>query len=147
MKIKSIVFSVILSAVSAVVASMALVTIDGLPVENHMSAMTLIFVLTLASCIVAVIASGGRESSASNSGVDYVDEDDADDSREGGTVKWFNVTKGFGFITRDQGDDVFVHFRSIRGTGHRSLSEGQRVKFEVVKSDKGLQAEDVSIVR
>ena len=71
-------------------------------------------------------------------------EDDA--SREAGTVKWFNVTKGFGFITRDQGDDVFVHFRSIRGKGHRSLLEGQRVRFAVTESDKGMQAEDVSVV-
>jgi len=73
-------------------------------------------------------------------------EDEDDMSREAGTVKWFNVTKGFGFITRDQGDDVFVHFRSIRGKGHRSLLEGQRVRFTVTESDKGMQAEDVSVV-
>ncbi len=64
--------------------------------------------------------------------------------REQGAVKWFNVNKGFGFITRDQGDDIFVHFRSIRGKGHRSLREGERVEFKVVDSDKGLQAEDVN---
>lgn len=74
-------------------------------------------------------------------------ESDVDDGRERGLVKWFNVKKGFGFITRDNGDDVFVHFRSIRGTGHRSLSEGQAVKFSVVDGQKGLQAEDVSVVR
>lgn len=74
-------------------------------------------------------------------------ESDTDDGRERGMVKWFNVKKGFGFITRDNGDDVFVHFRSIRGTGHRSLSEGQNVKFSVVDGQKGLQAEDVSVVR
>ncbi|MET4693761.1 cold-shock protein [Endozoicomonas lisbonensis] len=66
-----------------------------------------------------------------------------DTDRETGTVKWFNVTKGFGFITRDQGDDVFVHYRAIRGEGHRVLTEGQRVEFVVVEKDKGLQAEDV----
>ena len=66
---------------------------------------------------------------------------------EKGIVKWFNVSKGFGFITREGGDDVFVHFRSIRGRGHRSLSEGQQVRFTVIESDKGLQAENVSIVR
>ncbi|MGB1271115.1 MAG: cold-shock protein [Endozoicomonas sp.] len=66
-----------------------------------------------------------------------------DSDRETGTVKWFNVTKGFGFITRDQGDDVFVHYRAIRGEGHRTLSEGQRVEFIVIDKDKGLQAEDV----
>lgn len=69
------------------------------------------------------------------------------DDREEGIVKWFNVSKGFGFITRDNQEDVFVHFRSIRGRGHRSLQEGQRVKFGVVESTKGLQAEDVTVVR
>lgn len=63
--------------------------------------------------------------------------------REQGRVKWFNATKGFGFITRAQGDDVFVHYRSIRGEGHRTLREGQAVEFVVMKGDKGLQAEDV----
>lgn len=70
-----------------------------------------------------------------------------EDDREDGQVKWFNVSKGFGFVTRDSGEDVFVHFRSIRGRGHRSLQEGQRVRFGVVESTKGLQAEDVTILR
>ncbi|WP_369984411.1 cold-shock protein [Thalassolituus sp.] len=74
-------------------------------------------------------------------------ESDVEDGRERGIVKWFNVKKGFGFITWDEGEDVFVHFRSIRGQGHRSLSEGQRVKFTVVRGDKGPQAEDVSAIR
>ncbi|MGK9065097.1 cold shock domain-containing protein membrane protein [Stutzerimonas chloritidismutans] len=63
--------------------------------------------------------------------------------RETGTVKWFNTSKGFGFISRDSGDDVFVHFRAIRGEGHRVLIEGQRVEFTIMMRDKGLQAEDV----
>lgn len=63
--------------------------------------------------------------------------------RETGTVKWFNTSKGFGFISRDSGDDVFVHFRAIRGEGHRVLVEGQRVEFTIMMRDKGLQAEDV----
>jgi len=67
------------------------------------------------------------------------------DNREQGTVKWFNVTKGFGFITRDSGEDVFVHYRSVRGNGRRTLREGQRVLFQVVDGEKGLQAEDVSV--
>ncbi len=61
-----------------------------------------------------------------------------------GTVKWFNDSKGFGFITQASGDDVFVHFRSIAGEGYRSLREGEQVEFEVVKGPKGLQAENVS---
>jgi len=65
---------------------------------------------------------------------------------ETGTVKWFNDEKGFGFITREGGPDVFVHFRAIVGTGRRSLAEGQRVQFKVVQGQKGLQAEEVSAV-
>ena len=64
-------------------------------------------------------------------------------NREQGEVKWFNVSKGFGFITMDNGEEVFVHFRSIRGEGRRSLRDGQRVSFIVAQSDKGPQAEDV----
>lgn len=63
--------------------------------------------------------------------------------REEGLVKWFNASKGFGFITLDGGEEVFVHFRSIRGDGRRSLRDGQRVSLEVAKTDKGPQAEDV----
>lgn len=68
----------------------------------------------------------------------------SDNSRETGTVKWFNTNKGFGFITRENGDDVFVHFRSIRGEGHRTLIEGQKVEFSITEGEKGLQAEDVA---
>ena len=64
--------------------------------------------------------------------------------QERGTVKWFNAAKGFGFITRENGEDVFVHFRSIQGKGHRSLGEGQAVIFSVTEGEKGLQAVDVS---
>ncbi len=67
--------------------------------------------------------------------------------RETGTVKWFNVTKGFGFITRDtNGEDIFVHYRSIRGEGRRRLFDGQKVEFVAASSDKGLQAEEVEIL-
>jgi len=67
-------------------------------------------------------------------------------ARERGTVKWFNNSKGFGFIQRDQGEDVFVHFRAIRGDGYRSLEENQIVEFNVVQGQKGPQAEDVTVV-
>ena len=64
-------------------------------------------------------------------------------AREQGVVKWFNDTKGFGFIQRAGGDDVFVHFRASQGDGHRSLRDGQRVEFSVVQGQKGFQAEEV----
>ena len=64
--------------------------------------------------------------------------------RQIGTVKWFNESKGFGFISRDNGPDVFVHFRAISGTGFRTQQEGQKVSFRVVQGPKGLQAEDVT---
>jgi cold shock CspA family protein len=63
--------------------------------------------------------------------------------RETGTVKWFNGSKGFGFIIRDNGEEIFVHYRSIRGEGRRSLRDGQSVSFQVEQTDKGPQAEDV----
>ncbi len=67
--------------------------------------------------------------------------------KETGSVKWFSASKGFGFITRDAGDDIFVHFRSILGKGHRILQEGQRVEFIVTDGSKGLQAEEVSMIK
>ena len=64
--------------------------------------------------------------------------------RETGTVKWFNAGKGYGFIERDNGEgDVFVHYSAIKGTGFKTLDEGQRVEFDVVDSEKGPQAQEV----
>src|SRR5258706_458903 len=64
--------------------------------------------------------------------------------KEKGTVKWFNAAKGFGFIQRATGDDVFVHFSAIQANGYRTLDEGAEVEFEVKQGPKGLQAENVS---
>jgi CspA family cold shock protein len=60
-----------------------------------------------------------------------------------GTVKWFNNAKGFGFIEREEGPDVFVHYSAIESSGYRSLEDGQKVEFEVVEGPKGLQANNV----
>lgn len=65
---------------------------------------------------------------------------------EQGTVKWFNDSKGFGFLSRSTGDDVFVHHTAIQGNGFRSLQEGQQVEFNVVKGPKGFQAENVRVI-
>jgi CspA family cold shock protein len=63
-----------------------------------------------------------------------------------GTVKWFNGTKGFGFIEQDAGGDVFVHYSAINADGYRNLEEGQRVEFTVIEGQKGPQAQDVSLI-
>ena len=68
------------------------------------------------------------------------------DQNETGTVKWFNDEKGYGFIARENGDDVFVHFTAINADGRRTLLEGQQVNFEVESGQKGPQASNVSIV-
>lgn len=105
-------------------------------------------ILTLAALIfAATIVTALATSNAPSEKIQKNQENltNSDKNRESGTVKWFNTSKGFGFITRDNGDDVFVHFRSIRGQGHRTLFEGQRVEFNITEGDKGLQAEDVAI--
>jgi CspA family cold shock protein len=66
--------------------------------------------------------------------------------RDTGVVKWFNATKGFGFIERSNGSDVFVHYSAINGTGYRKLDEGQQVEFTVIEGEKGPQAQDVVLV-
>ncbi|MDQ3895354.1 MAG: cold-shock protein [Actinomycetota bacterium] len=63
-----------------------------------------------------------------------------------GTVKWFSNEKGYGFIEREGGEDVFVHFTAIAGEGYKTLTEGQRVEFEVVQGQKGLQAANVQAI-
>lgn len=113
--------------------------------ENILSTKGLItlVILFFSATIVSALVSTNAFSKNKNNYV--LNATNSDNSRESGTVKWFNTSKGFGFITRDNGDDVFVHFRSIRGQGHRTLFEGQRVEFNITEGDKGLQAEDVAI--
>ena len=67
--------------------------------------------------------------------------------KEQGTVKWFNGSKGFGFIQRDSGEDVFVHYTAILSEGFRNLDEGQRVEFVVTEGQKGPQAQDVIVIK
>ena len=110
--------------------------------------------VTLAAFLIATIATALASGAT---GSDYEDDDTGSsaadapapkgrhkDKRETGKVKWFNVSKGFGFIVKDDGEEIFVHFRSIRGTGRRSLKDNQRVSFVVTQGEKGPQAEDVA---
>ncbi len=92
--------------------------------------------IIIITCIAATFLASGSPAVAGGASSD----------KETGTVKWFNVRKGYGFITRDQGEDVFVHFRNIEGKGRRSIQEGQRVTFVVTSGDKGPQADKVSTI-
>lgn len=97
--------------------------------------------------LIAAVLAGCLLTATGASRAEYGDYDDeADDDEETGTVKWFNVKKGYGFITRDSGDDVFVHYRNINGEGRRAIAEGQRVRFIVVSSEKGPQADEVEAI-
>jgi CspA family cold shock protein len=106
--------------------------------------------LAIACCISPLLNAVISRSPGSSYDEDSYDHshDHSDDEREEGEVKWFNVSKGFGFIRRDNGEEIFVHFRSIRSKnpGRRGLRDGQRVTYVVVESDKGPQAEDVEEV-
>jgi CspA family cold shock protein len=115
-----------------------------LGVDNYVGVLGVAFVAVLVSTFVA---GSGSASAAADTSDDDLYVDDNAEGREVGTVKFFNVKEGWGFITRSEGDDVFVHFRNIRGRGHRSLNEGQKVTFSVGTTDKGLQAEDVAVMR
>ena len=132
---------IIISLIIAALVSTALTFIKGVAFPDW----TLLAAMCVATLITGLITRGrpqrlasataGRSAPARTAG------DDQD--REEGSVKWFNVSKGFGFITVDDGQEIFVHFRSIRGEGRRSLRDGQRVSFCIAQSDKGHQAEDV----
>jgi len=130
----------LLTSAIATGLSTQLLTLENFSTTNGLLTLA---ALIFASTLAASLATSNKDTRKS---VKNVQKDaNSDNSRESGTVKWFNTSKGFGFITRDAGDDVFVHFRSIRGQGHRTLFEGQRVEFNITEGDKGLQAEDVAI--
>jgi CspA family cold shock protein len=142
---RQIIKILIISAIFTVIATLASFHIQSGQASTVMQSASMLFsmgklslwlvsfISIFVACVLAVKLGGGSEASA-NVGA----------GQEIGTVKWFNAAKGFGFITRENGDDIFVHFRSIQGKGHRSLGEGQRVVFSLAEGDKGLQAVDVS---
>ena len=104
---------------------------------NYVKTWALFFISAIIASLISVkLASASASPSSSKAAIAK--------GQERGTVKWFNAAKGFGFITRENGEDVFVHFRSIQGKGHRSLGEGQAVIFSVTEGEKGLQAVDVT---
>ena len=128
--------SLIFAAIAATLASFLL----GGELFNPTLAV-IFMVTTLATAFVVApprFDHSGASPSASPGGSNSVEGE-----REDGTGKWFNVTKGFGFIVRENGEEIFVHFRSIQGEGRRGLRDGQAVRFVVAQTDKGPQAEDV----
>lgn len=137
--IRLIFISIVISAISTAIATQ-LLNAENITTTNGLITLA---ALIFASTIASALAKPNRPTVKLEKNQEKTIFDD--NSRESGTVKWFNTSKGFGFITRDNGDDVFVHFRSIRGQGHRTLFEGQRVEFNITEGDKGLQAEDVAI--
>lgn len=137
--IKNTIVNTVISAIATYAASLILNNTNPVNTTSLASLFTIFLLATTLSSLV--LANKGGQ----NSKINQPKPINSNKGRETGTVKWFNTNKGFGFITRDNGDDVFVHFRSIRGQGHRTLIEGQRVEFDVTKGEKGLQAEDVAI--
>lgn len=145
----SLIAKLLLSLVIAILAS----TLHNLALTGEFfgDPMLLIsfFVATTATAMIvgakqAVTAPGSNQAPTAPGSNQVTQKSPARDaSRDHGTVKWFNVSKGFGFIVKDDGEEIFVHFRSIRGDGRRSLRDGQSVSFTVAESDKGPQAEDV----
>ena len=138
--IRGLITSTVLSVIACYVSVQIIKTTDLSSTAGMAILFALFFITSMITVLVSANANSGNSSRINQPGTLFTDN-----SRETGTVKWFNTNKGFGFITRDSGDDVFVHFRSIRGQGHRTLIEGQRVEFNVTEGDKGLQAEDVAI--
>jgi CspA family cold shock protein len=126
--------------IAAFAATLTSVLLNILNIEQRLLLLLAFFIATTASVLIvdkkgaSLNPAGGKPAAKASVG---------DTSREHGTVKWFNVSKGFGFIVKDDGEEIFVHFRSIRGEGRRGLRDGQRVSFIVAQSDKGPQAEDV----
>lgn len=132
----TLLYRLILSAIIAAISTYVLQGITEPGTVDLQSFDTVVFVALFVACAISAIISPSMDSipaiSASFGG-----------NREKGQVKWFNVSKGYGFITRESGEDVFVHFRSIEGRGRRALFEGQAVEFTVSDGEKGPQADNV----
>lgn len=148
MTLNIIVRSILIAFLVAIPSPFLIEALSGLN-ENgaNIATFVAIYLLAFVGCLIMGFTHGVTSKSNTGNRGASVASSSKPDSRELGTVKWFNVTKGFGFITRDSGEDVFVHYRSVEGNGRRTLREGLRVRFHVVEGEKGLQAEDVSVAQ
>lgn len=144
----SLTVKLIISLVIAAAASTLTTLLLGSAI-SYPALLAAFSIATVATALLVSRTSSSNTSASSNTPAKSTQNKPAgratadDSAREQGLVKWFNVSKGFGFITKDDGEEIFVHFRSIRGEGRRGLRDGQRVSFVVAQSDKGPQAEDV----
>jgi len=132
-----------LSLVLSIIGSLVLMfLLPSFGMEPEVGSETEAGVLIAIVIVVVLFAQGALQSVIANRRF----ESTPTGPREEGTVKWFNSTKGFGFITREDGEDVFVHYRSIRGRNRYLLREGATVSYVLGRSGKGPQAEDVDLV-
>ena len=132
-----------LSLVLSIIGSLVLMfLLPSFGMEPEVGSETEAGVLIAIVIVVVLFAQGALQSVIANRRFESVPTG----PREEGTVKWFNSTKGFGFITREDGEDVFVHYRSIRGRNRYLLREGANVSYFLGRSGKGPQAEDVDLV-
>ncbi len=134
--VKRLVISLVIGFIAYEITKITLDAGFELPTSTPEISLFLLFVVT--AFAGSFTGGGSSVSSVASAGVGRSDE------KELGTVKWFNIRKGYGFITRDEGDDIFVHFRNIESDDRRAISEGQRVAFIVTDSEKGLQADKVT---
>ncbi|NCF19145.1 MAG: cold shock domain-containing protein [Haliea sp.] len=139
----SLSIKIIVSLVIAAVVSSATTLLQGNPLPDL--PLLLAFCIATVSTVLLVSLPASKSATTATERIPGAATSRKSDSpREFGKVKWFNVSKGFGFIVKDDGEEIFVHFRSIRGEGRRGLRDGQRVSFVVADSEKGPQAEDVT---
>ncbi|MCO4785137.1 Major cold shock protein CspA [Marinomonas gallaica] len=138
----------LVSLILALVTPLIIAPLVGVDIAQHY---IVYFLVTLVTVYLGTVLSQSSAATTDDTSSTFESDDatseEEDDDREIGTVKWFNSSKGFGFLTMENGDDVFVHYRAIRGRGRRFLIEGQKVRFTVTEGEKGKQAENVSIVK
>ncbi|MCP3907019.1 MAG: cold shock domain-containing protein [Oceanicoccus sp.] len=143
----NLLYRIILSAIIAAGIAVILNTVTN-SADSGLAIDATTFVIIFTGCIIVALVSPvintSTATSASKPTKKTKRSKPSNKGREQGEVKWFNVSKGYGFVTRKTGEDIFVHFRSIQGEGRRVLREGQAVEFTVTEGDKGPQAEDVN---
>ena len=141
---------IVISAVSLFAAALTMQVVVRAFGDNQIAFLIISFLTTLGACLTTLRVAErpsleARPPKPKNGRPDKIRETTGSEVREDGVVKWFNRSKGFGFIVRDNGEEIFVHHRSIRSVEGRrvNLRDGQSVSFSVVRREKGFQAEDV----